>query len=303
MSPRETLKMTPVSLYNIAADFTLEKQGPGLFSTVDGNEFDARVVAADLVKARRAAGWLTEYPGTPPPDLEAAYRCQDEAIELWGDRIACWKVGWIPEPLSEKFGTQRLVGPIFERGLRHARGAAVISIPVFARGFAAIEAEFVFQLARDAPANVVEWTAETARRFVKGMFVGIEIASSPLRNINDLGPAVVASDFGNNAGLLVGPEIPDWQTRSPDSLHCESRIDGALIGRGTAASVDGGPPSALAFALRCNARRGRPLRGGDYITTGAATGVHEISVGQSAEVHFCGVGILRCVTVPMTPVT
>ena len=86
--------------------------------------------------------------------------------------------------------------------------------PVFAKGFAAIEAEFVVQLAKDAPANVTEWTAETARRFVKAMYIGIEIASSPLVNINDYGPAVVASDFGNNAGLLLGAEVPDWQTRS-----------------------------------------------------------------------------------------
>ncbi len=39
------------------------------------------------------------------------------------------------------------------------------------------------------------------------MFIGIEIASSPLQNINDYGPAVVASDFGNNAGLLLGAEV------------------------------------------------------------------------------------------------
>ncbi len=274
-----------------------------MVSTLNGNEFDARGAASRLVRARRAAGWLAEYPGTPPPDLDAAYRCQDEAIGLWNDRVAGWKVGWIPEPLSEKFGTQRLVGPIFERGLRRPDGGDAVEVPVFARGFAAIEAEFVFQLAKDAPANVSDWTAETARRFVRGMFVGIEIASSPLQNINDFGPAVVASDFGNNAGLLIGPEIPDWQLRPLDSLGCESRIDGAVVGRGSAASIAGGPLAALAFALRCNARRGRPLRGGDYVTTGAATGVHEIAVGQSADVHFSGVGTLRCIAVPMTPVT
>ena len=58
------------------------------------------------------------------------------------------------------------------------------------------------------------------------MYIGIEIASSPLQNINDYGPAVVASDFGNNAGLLLGAEISDWQTRSLESLNCETRIDG-----------------------------------------------------------------------------
>lgn len=274
-----------------------------MVSVVSHLAFDAKKVAAEFVKARRSAGSLTKYPGSAPQDLDSAYRCQDEAIALWGDAIAGWKVGWIPAPLSQQFGAQRLVGPIFSHSVVRTNGAGTtVTAPVFASGFAAIEAEFVVQLSKDAPANVAEWTTETARRFVKAMFIGIEIASSPLVNINDYGPAVVASDFGNNAGLLLGPEIPDWQVRSLDTMHCETRIDGLVVGRGNAAAVSGGPLAALAFALRCNALRGRPLREGDFISTGAVTGVHSIAAGQSAEVIFTGFGTLRCRTVPMTPV-
>ena len=274
-----------------------------MVSVVSELTFDAKRVAAEFVNARRTAGSFTKYPGSPPPDLDAAYRCQDEAIALWDDSIAGWKVGWIPEPLSAQYGAQRLVGPIFTRSIQRPNGSASTDAPVFARGFAAIEAEFVFQLAKDAPANVTEWTAETARRFVKTMYIGIEIASSPLQNINDYGPAVVASDFGNNAGLLLGTEVPDWQARSLESLNCETRIDGNVVGRGNAAAVSGGPLAALAFALRCNARRGRPLRAGEYVSTGAATGVHSIAAGQAAEATFTGIGTLRCTVTPMTPVT
>jgi len=264
--------------------------------------FDAHGAAAAFVRARRSAGSLTEYPGVQPADLESAYRCQDAAIELWGDEIVGWKVGWIPAPLSDTYGTQRLVGPIFRRGLRHARDSQSTDVPVFARGFAAVEAEFVLELAKDAPPEVFDWSAESARRFVKAMYVGIEIASSPLQNINDFGPAVVASDFGNNAGLLLGPEIPGWETRDLEALGCETRIDGAVVGRGSAASVSGGPLAALAFALRCNARRGRPLRAGTLVSTGAVTGVHSIAAGQATEAVFTGLGVLRCVAIPMTPV-
>ena len=274
-----------------------------MVSVVSDLAFDAKGAAAEFVRARRAAGALTKYPGGQPTDLDAAYRCQDEAIALWDDTIVGWKVGWIPEPLSDKFGSQRLVGPIFKRGLQRANGSASLNAPVFAQGFAAVEAEFVFQLARDAPAHVTEWTAETARRFVRAMYIGIEIASSPLQDINDYGPAVVASDFGNNAGLLLGAEISDWQTRSLESLNCETRIDGKVVGRGGAATVSGGPLAALAFAMSCNARRGRSLRTGELVSTGAATGVHVIGAGQAAEVVFSGIGSLRCMTLPMTPVT
>jgi len=298
--------MTPVSLYNTACRPKLGKfvqeRFVHLVSALSDRAFDAKRVAAEFVTARRSAGTFENYPGALPPDLDAAYRCQDEAISLWDDTIAGWKVGWIPEPFSRQFGTQRLVGPIFSRGMRRANGGGSVEVPVFARGFAAIEAEFVLRISRDAPANVVDWTAETARRFVDAMFTGIEIASSPLQNINDYGPAVVASDFGNNAGLLLGAEVPGWQTRSLELLHCETRVEDEVMGLGNAAAVSGGPLAGLAFALRCNARRGRPLRAGDFVTTGAITGVHAIAPGQSAEVHFAGIGILRCRAVPMTPV-
>ncbi|MEO8016359.1 MAG: hypothetical protein ABI769_00970, partial [Pseudomonadota bacterium] len=103
------------------------------------------------------------------------------------------------------------------------------------------------------------------------------------------------------AGINFATHFRIWQTRSLDSLDCETRIDGAVVGRGSAANVSGGPLAALAFALRCNARRGRPLRAGEFVSTGAATGVHSIGAGQSAEAIFTGVGSLKCVTVPMTP--
>jgi 2-keto-4-pentenoate hydratase len=75
-----------------------------------------------------------------------------------------------------------------------------------------------------------------------------------------------------------------------------------VVGRGNAAAVSGGPLAALAFALRCNARRGRPLRAGDLVSTGAVTGVHSIRAGQSAEAVFDGIGSLRCTATPATPV-
>ena len=124
-----------------------------MVSVVSDLAFDAPGVAAEFVKARRDAGSFTQSPGPVPPDLDSAYRCQDEAIALWDDTIAGWKVGWIPEPFSLKYGAQRLVGPIFSRGLQRTNGSASVVAPVFAQGFAAIEAEFVFQLARDAPAS------------------------------------------------------------------------------------------------------------------------------------------------------
>lgn len=270
-------------------------------SVMPDRPFDPSATAAHLVRARLRAEPLRAYPGAPPPDLESAYRCQDEAIALWPDAIAGWKVGWVPEPFASRFGEERLVGPIFTGGVKHVAPGDVVIVPVYAGGFAAVEAEFVFRLGADAPAIHGRWDRALAASLVAGLHVGVEIASSPLATINDLGAPVIISDFGNNAGLIVGPEVADWASRDPETLLCESRIDGQTVGRGAAASLPGGPLAALCFALERSVRRGRSLRAGDFVTTGAATGVHDIRPGQQAEVLFADVGSLTCRIVAARP--
>jgi 2-keto-4-pentenoate hydratase len=46
--------------------------------------------------------------------------------------------------------------------------------------------------------------------------------------------------------------------------------------------------------LSRSAKRGRPLKAGDLIATGNATGIHDIAVGQSARISFTGFGDITC---------
>ncbi|MGO4610548.1 hypothetical protein AB4142_29905, partial [Variovorax sp. 2RAF20] len=94
------------------------------------------------------------------------------------------------------------------------------------------------------------------------LLVGVELAGSPLPLINVLGPPIVVSDFGNNTGLVLGREVPDWQTLDPAALRCETFIDGESVGTGGASSIPGGLLAALAFALSRCASRGHPLKAG-----------------------------------------
>jgi 2-keto-4-pentenoate hydratase len=177
----------------------------------------------------------------------------------------------------------------------------VVPFPVFEGGFAAVEAEFIVRLGADAEPDRTSWTAADAALLVGAMHVGIETAGSPLATINELGPTVVVADFGNNAGLIVGPVIPDWQRFAPDQLTSETFIDERRVGTGSAASVPGGPLGGLAFALARCARRGLPLKAGQLVSTGATTGIHDIRVGQSARVVFRGVAEIHCRAVQAQP--
>lgn len=250
-------------------------------------------IAHHFVNARRNGRSLPDFPGDIPEDLEAAYRVQDLAIAQWDDTVVGWKVGYIAPERRDHSGDERLLGPVFARKLWNATGA-IVDIPVFSGGFGAVEAEYVLQLEADAPADQLEWTPEAAEALPARLFIGVEVASSPLATINKLGPRVVVSDFGNNNGLILGPEIADWTRLDEPELRAQTEIDGQVVGTGGATMLPGGLRAAYAFALARSAKRGRPLKKGDLIATGNATGIHDIAVGQQAVIRFVGYGDISC---------
>ncbi len=260
----------------------------------------AAAIARRFVAARREALALPFYPGPLPPDLASAYAVQDAAIALWPDAIAGWKIGRIAPELEGQYGQSRLAGPIFARAVRTAKAGETMDFPVFPGGFSAVEAEFVFEIAHDAPFDKYLWSEDDARAIAGRLFVGVETAGSPLMTINALGPTAVISDFGNNAGLILGGAIDGWRESPVESWRCETWLGGALVGRGAASDLPGGPIAGLRFLLAHCARRGRPLKAGMLASSGAVTGIHDIAAGQTARIAFGAAGAIACRAVAAT---
>lgn len=250
---------------------------------------DVRVaegVAADLMRARRSGTALDGFPGDLPPTLAEAYRIQDAAIDRWGEPVVGWKVGGIPPAWRDRLGAERLVGPVFAGNLRAAEAGARLALPAIPGGTACVEAEIAVVVARDVPPRPGTWTAEEALAEVGGLRLAVELAGSGVPAINGIGPLAVASDCGNNAGLVAGPHVPDWQDDAWLDLDCATEVDGVVVGRGHPRDIEGGPLSAFRFALQLLGSRGRTLRAGDLVATGAITGIHDVVPGQHARVRF-----------------
>jgi len=246
----------------------------------------AHQVAAAFVNARLAGRALEAYPGPVPDSLDSAYVCQAHAIALWPDTISGWKVGSIRPELARELGRNRLIGPIFTKSIRHAAPGECLSFKTFDGGFAAAEPEYVLQIGQDAAPGKSRWTVDEARNLVGNVFQGVEIAGSPFPAINDFGPAVVVSDFGNNDGLILGAEVDDWRRRPLAEWSSRLYIDGALTGQGSVVDLVGGPFESLRFALEQVARMGGSIRRGDCVSTGAITGVHRVCAGQRIRAEF-----------------
>lgn len=256
-----------------------------------GND-QAGLIADRFLAARRGATGLADYPGPPPATLEDGYAIQAAAMARSADRVAGWKVGRILPPLAERYGCDRLAGPIFAASLGAADGDATGF--VFDHGFGAAEAEFLLRIGHAPVAGQRHFTLEEAAAHIDAVHIGIEIASSPFEGINDHGPAVTISDFGNNNGLLVGPAVPDWRSGAYIEQAVVTRIDGFAVGTGTAAAFTDGAIGSVRFLLEHLAARGMALEPGWWISTGAITGVHPVRPGQDVEADFGPFGTLRC---------
>lgn len=260
---------------------------------------DAAGIAGRFLSARRAAGGLDGYPGDFPETLDAAYAVQDEAIAAWARPVVGWKVGRINPPLSERYGADRLAGPIFRSSV--AAAGEPPEMPVFAAGFAAGEAEFLLRIGRRPPAGQTRFTLDETADLIDAVHVGIEIASSPLGAINRLGPIAVISDFGNNNGLVVGPAIPDWRASGFEDWPVTTWIDGAEAGTGRASAFPDGAIGAARFLFELMARRGIALQPGQWISSGAVSGVHDATAGQTVEARFGELYSLSCRLIEARP--
>ncbi|MEL7446045.1 MAG: 2-keto-4-pentenoate hydratase [Pseudomonadota bacterium] len=246
-----------------------------------------REISSTLVRERLRAGALQEFPGLLPATLEEAYRVQALSREAWPDDVIGWKVGGIPPIHREALGEDFLSGPIFAQRFVLAAAETESPMPIFANGFAAIEPEFVLKLGQSPNSD--------------RLFIGAEIASSPIVDINGVGPIAVVCDFGNNNGILLGDEIPHWRQLGGEEVVVTSRIDGEIVGQRTVADVPALVSTSRDFLTEHARQQGIELPAGTLISTGAITGVHDAQLGARSTLDFGRFGSLALRLVEAQP--
>lgn len=245
-----------------------------------------------LIDARKLRTPLAEFPGTLPETPEAAYQIQDQCIAGWDDKLAGWKVAGLKPELHEEFKAKRQSGPVFAKNIQFSNGNDHILAPVFAEGFAAIEAEFVILLGDVSNLPTSNLTKEDAINAIDKVFMGIEIASSPMKNTHSYGTLSPISDFGNNAGVIVGPEITNWRDIDLSTINVSVKIGGEEVGNANTKPNLDGPLGAVTYLIEHLAQRGHKIEPGTYISSGAITGAHQTSTGIASEVTFGDVGTI-----------
>jgi 2-keto-4-pentenoate hydratase len=264
-------------------------------STTTLTSVEIEALAQSLFNARQQKTILKDFPGPIPSTLEQAYTVQNGSIDSSTDTIVGWKVGMVPPELREEMGAERIIGPVYNSvylplNEKQATGEA-FELPVFAGGFIAIEAELVIKTNQEILPGSVD-TTKGVEHLVENIYAGIEIASSPVVDLNSYGPTAIIADIGNQYGMIVGSAIDDWQNKLAD-MTTSVEINNEMINEAPTDGILNGPMAAFAFMIECCAQRGITLPAGSFCSSGAITGVHETLVGATSTVKFGDVSTMR----------
>ncbi|MFZ2994760.1 hypothetical protein [Sphingobium sp.] len=131
---------------------------------------------------------------------------------------------------------------------------------------------------------------------------GVEVAASPIADLPALGSLATIADLGNNAGQIIGAPVPLDSIHAPSSLACETRVGTNDPVSRTADALPGGPMAAFAFAVVETARLGFPLQPGQFVTTGAVTGMNPVEQGQTCVADFAEFGQIDCIVTGRPPI-
>ena len=247
--------------------------------------------------ARQIAPFSARYPGLT---LEDAYRILARLCELRtarGERVIGRKIGFTNRTIWAEYGVDApMWGFVFDatvRNLPPPRQAIQHPFPLALFAEPRIEPEIVFRLAA-APSpdmddaalfGCIDWVAQ-GFEIVHSVFPGWKFT-----------PADTVIANGLHGALLLAPRHPagfggatDWVSKLA-GFEIDLLRDGAVVDRGHAGNVLGGPLSALRHLVGLLARDpvNPPLAPGDIVTTGTLTRALPILPGESWSTTLRGI--------------
>lgn len=84
-----------------------------------------------------------------------------------------------------------------------------IELFVYIDGFIVVEVEFMIEINCEIMFGSIDIFVDLFY-LICYVYIGVEIVSSLVKDLNDYGFIVIIVDFGNNYGMVVGVLIEDW---------------------------------------------------------------------------------------------
>jgi 2-keto-4-pentenoate hydratase len=232
-------------------------------------------IAQRLVQARR--GTAVSWREALPADAAAAYAVQDATLAAIGP-AGGWKVGAAGQEAPPA------CAPLPRAGL-HAGGCKLTG-PAWR--MCGIEVEVALRLGRDLGESPDTATLAAA---IDAVMPAIEIVETRLCDWRESEPLAQLADLQSHGALVLGaPAAIDAGSLDLRRIEAYLAFDGQPVASTYGANAAGDVWRLLAWLAGHAARRGRPLRAGDVVTTGSCTGLLFAYEGAHVQAHLGGLG-------------
>lgn len=236
--------------------------------------------AADRLIRARSAGTGIGWREILPADVDAAYAVQDATVARLG-HVCAWKVG------AKGRHVTPICAPLPAAGVLGS-GATLAGPPWLLRG---VEVELALRVGRDLDAADARLGPKELAAAFDAVLPAVEVVETRLADWRTAAPLALLADLQSHGALVLGEPMAMPQGR-PDLLTLEATLE--FDGR-TVAETRGGNPAQdvwrlLGWLIGHCARRGQPLRAGQFVTTGSCTGMMFAPPGTLAQARLTGFG-------------
>jgi 2-keto-4-pentenoate hydratase len=209
-------------------------------------------------------------------DIDAAYLVQKQLAETRvhsGVPIAGRKIGLTALAVQQQFGVYR---PDFGLLFADMIYSSSEPIPVASLLQPRVEAEVAFVLGRDI--DNPNATITDVLRATDFVLAAIEVVDSRIAGW-DIRITDTVADNASSGAVVLGTTPYSLTGLDLSAVTMTMTRDGETLSSGTGAACMGSPVTAMAWLAREVARRGRPLRAGEVVLSGALGAM--VSVGGS----------------------
>lgn len=155
------------------------------------------------------------------------------------------------------------------------------------------QCELAFTIGRTFPFGGEAIDRDSAADAVVACQPTIGLLGRRTRPVGDSGLVAIA-DFAFHVATICGASARHIDPLECDAIDVTARIDGNVVAKARADSIDGHPLEAVMWLARQLSQSHTTLNAGDIVTTGSCTPVLQILPGQALTVEFSGLGTVSC---------
>ena len=152
------------------------------------------------------------------------------------------------------------------------------------------ECEMAVLLKSDLPASGAPFNRTSVSQAVGALMPAFELVDDRGADYSNLFFLGVVADNTWNAGVVLGPQLTDWQGLDLVTAKGAMTINGQQAGAGKGGDVMGHPLDALAWLTNTLVGRGKSLSAGMIVMTGSIVSTKFLKPGDTATVSIEGLG-------------